>query len=54
MSENIPPSFSSHLELLITERILRTPRARMIQCLPCRARKTTLNGDQVDDHFSRK
>jgi hypothetical protein len=46
-SENIPPSFKSHLELLITERILKTTKARVVQCLPCRARKTTLNGDQM-------
>ncbi len=46
-SENIPPSFKSHLELLITERILKSSKARVLQCLPCRARKTTLNGDQV-------
>lgn len=47
-SENIPPSFKSHLELLVTERILKETRAaRMIQCLPCRSRKTTLDGDQV-------
>ncbi|MCM2276851.1 MAG: hypothetical protein NDJ89_02095 [Oligoflexia bacterium] len=47
MSENVPPSFRSHLELLITERILKTTKTRVIQCLPCRARKTALNGDQV-------
>lgn len=47
VSENIPPSFRNHLELLITERILKTTRTRVIQCLPCKARKTTLNGDQV-------
>lgn len=47
ISENIPPSFKSHLELLITERILKTSKTRVVQCLPCRARKTTLNGDQM-------
>jgi hypothetical protein len=47
ISENIPPSFKSHLELLITEKILKTSKTRVIQCLPCRARKTSLNGDQV-------
>jgi hypothetical protein len=46
-SENIPPSFKNHLELLITERILKNTKARVIQCLPCKARKTSLNGDQV-------
>jgi hypothetical protein len=46
-SENIPPSFKSHLELLLTEKILKTTKTRVIQCLPCRARKTILNGDQV-------
>lgn len=47
MSENVPPSFRSHLELLVTERILKTTKVRVVQCLPCRARKTALNGDQV-------
>ncbi len=47
LSENVPPSFKSHLELLITERILKDSRNHVIQCLPCRARKTSLNGDQV-------
>ena len=46
-SENVPPSFKSHLELLITERILKNSKTRVIQCLPCKARKTSLNGDQV-------
>lgn len=47
LSENVPPSFKSHLELLITERIIRNTKARVIQCLACKARKTTMNGDQV-------
>ena len=47
MSENIPPSFRNHLELLITERILKTTKTKIIQCLPCRAKKTSVNGDQV-------
>ncbi|HAR43922.1 MAG TPA: hypothetical protein DCS07_15020 [Bdellovibrionales bacterium] len=46
-SENIPPSFRNHLELLITERILKNSKSRIIQCLPCRSKRTTLNGDQV-------
>lgn len=46
-SENIPPSFKNHLELLITEKIMKNTKARVIQCLPCRARKTSMNGDQV-------
>jgi hypothetical protein len=46
-SENVPASFKSHLELLITERILKTTKARVIQCLPCRSKRTTLDGDQV-------
>jgi hypothetical protein len=47
ISENIPPSFKSHLELLITEKILKNAKTRVLQCLPCKARKTTLSGDQV-------
>lgn len=47
LSESVPGSFKSHLELLITERILKNTKARVIQCLPCRSKKTSLNGDQV-------
>lgn len=47
-SENVPPSFKSHLELLITERILKTTKTRVIQCLACRSRKTVLSGSQVE------
>jgi hypothetical protein len=47
VSENVPPSFKSHLELLVTEKIIKTTRNRVLQCLECRAKKTMLNGDQV-------
>jgi hypothetical protein len=47
MSENIPPSFRNHLELVVTEKILGTTKTRVVQCLPCRARKATLNQDQI-------
>ncbi|MBC7690418.1 MAG: hypothetical protein H7222_01505 [Methylotenera sp.] len=46
-SENIPPSFRNHLELVVTERILNTSKTRVVQCLPCRAKRTTLSGDQM-------
>ena len=46
-SENVPTSFKSHLELLITERILRNTKTRVIQCLPCRSKRTMLDGEQV-------
>ncbi|MBI3534895.1 MAG: hypothetical protein HY072_05360 [Deltaproteobacteria bacterium] len=47
ISENVPASFKSHLELSITERILKTTKTRIIQCLACKAKRTTLKGDQV-------
>ncbi|MGK5084518.1 hypothetical protein WDW37_14580 [Bdellovibrionota bacterium FG-1] len=47
VSENVPTSFKSHLELLISEKILKNTKSKVIQCLPCKARKTTLNGEQV-------
>jgi hypothetical protein len=47
MSENIPPSFRNHLELVVSEKILATTKTRLVQCLPCRARKATLNQDQI-------
>lgn len=47
LSENVPPSFKNHIDLLITEKIIKTTKTKVIQCLPCRAKKTTLNGDQI-------
>jgi hypothetical protein len=47
MSENIPPSFKNHLELLITEKVLKNTKSRMIQCLPCKSKQTSLNGNQI-------
>ena len=47
VSENVPPSFKNHLELAITERIMKNTKVKVIQCLPCKARRTTVNGDQV-------
>ena len=46
-SENVPASFKSHLELLITERILKTTKARIVHCVACRAKKTTLDGQNM-------
>lgn len=46
-SENVPPSFKSHLELLVTERILKTTKARIVHCVACRSRKTTLSGESM-------
>jgi hypothetical protein len=47
VSENVPQSFKSHLELTIQEKILKDSKTRMVQCLPCRAKRTTLNGENV-------
>ncbi len=47
VNELVPASFKSHLELVLTERLLKTAKVRMIQCLPCRARKTVLSGEQM-------
>ena len=46
-SENVPPSFKSHLELLISERILKTTKARVVHCLACRSKRATLNGENM-------
>lgn len=47
LSENIPPSFKTHLELTVTERVLKNAKTRVIQCLPCKSRKTMLDGDNM-------
>ncbi|MBS1959436.1 MAG: hypothetical protein JST80_08195 [Bdellovibrionales bacterium] len=46
-SENIPNSFRSHLELLISERILKSTKTRIVHCLACRSRTATLKGGQM-------
>lgn len=47
-SENIPPSFKNHIELLVTERILKHGnKTKIIQCIPCRSRKAVLSGESV-------
>lgn len=46
-SENIPPSFKSHLELLITERILKTSKTRVVHCLACRSKTAKLSGETM-------
>lgn len=46
-SENVPPSFKNHLELLITERILKTTKTRVVHCVACRSKKATMNGESM-------
>ncbi len=46
-SENIPGSFRSHLELLVSERILKSTKARIVHCIACRSRKATLSGGSM-------
>lgn len=47
-SENIPPSFKNHIELLVSERVLKHGnKTKIIQCVPCRSRKAMLSGDNV-------
>lgn len=47
VSENVPPSFKSHLDLMVTERILKNTKTRIIQCLPCRSKQATLSGQNL-------
>jgi hypothetical protein len=46
-SENVPSSFKPHLELLITERIMKTTKTRIVHCVSCRAKKTTLDSQSM-------
>ncbi len=46
-SENVPPSFQAHLELLISERILKNSKVRIVHCVSCRSKKATMNGDHM-------
>ena len=45
--ENIPSSFKSHLELLLTERILKKTKTRIVHCVACRAKKATMDGQNM-------
>lgn len=47
VSESVPPSFKNHLELLVTERILKNSKSRVIQCLPCRSKRAKLDGESM-------
>ena len=47
VSENVPPSFKQHLELVTSEKVVRNSKTRMIQCLPCKAKTATLSGENV-------
>ena len=43
VSKNIPHSFQSHLELLISERILKVTQARIVHCVPCRSKESPVD-----------
>ncbi len=47
VNELVPPSFKNHLELVLSERLIKAARVRVLQCLPCKARKTVLRGEKV-------
>lgn len=47
VSENIPPSFKNHIELLVSERILKTTQTQLIQCLPCKSKQAKLVGEDL-------
>lgn len=47
VSENIPPSFKSHIELIVTERIIQNSKTRIVQCQPCRAKQAKISGDHL-------
>lgn len=46
-SENVPDSFKSHLELLLTERVLKSTKARIVHCVACRTKKAKLDGQNM-------
>jgi hypothetical protein len=46
-SENVPPSFKSHIELLVTERVLTAAKTRVIQCQVCRSKRASLSADNI-------
>jgi hypothetical protein len=47
VSENVPNSFKSHLELIVNEKIMQNTKTQIIECLPCRSKKATLSGSNL-------
>lgn len=47
VSENVPASFRTHLELLISERILRNTKTRIVNCTACRSKRASLSGGNI-------
>jgi hypothetical protein len=47
VNELVPPSFKNHLELVLSERLMKTSKVRMLQCFECRSKKTVVSGDKM-------
>lgn len=47
LSENVPQSFKNHIELLISEKIIKHTKTQIIECNPCRSKKATISGDNL-------
>jgi hypothetical protein len=50
-NENVPLSFASHIEDLIAERVLRATKSKIIKCIGCKARSTSLTGKNGGDQL---
>lgn len=51
-NEKVPRSFAPHIEDLLTERILRATKAKVIKCVACNTRSTSLTGKNGGDKIS--
>ncbi len=47
VNETVPASFKNHLELVISERLMKTAKVRVLQCLPCKSKKTVVSGEKM-------
>jgi len=47
LSENLPSSFSLHLEYMLTERILKRNTTKIINCIPCKSKKSFVEDDRL-------
>lgn len=47
VSDTLPRSYGDYVELLAAERIRENSRIKLISCLPCKSKKSKINGQQI-------
>lgn len=47
VNESVPASFKNHLDLVLSERLMKAAKIRILQCLQCKSRKTVVSGEKM-------